>query len=210
MASTPNENAVNIDPDNNLLHRARIRRLQGEAIRDSILQLSGRLDLEMYGEPVPIHLTAFMGGRGRPRTSGPLDGAGRRSIYIAVRRNFLSPLMLAFDTPIPFNSTGKRNQSNVPAQALILMNDPFVIGQAKLWAEKLVAEGQSVNDRIESVYVSALGRAPSQLETEKAIAFIKQQAAELEIKESDVETSKDIWQDFCHVVFNLKEFIYIQ
>ena len=74
-----------------------------------------------------------MEGRGRPGRNGPLDGNGRRSIYIEVRRNFLSPLMRTFDTPQPFSTVGRRNQSNVPAQALILLNDPFVRQQTDLW-----------------------------------------------------------------------------
>ena len=78
---------------------ANIRRLEGEAIRDAMLAVSGRLDPTMFGPPVPVSPD---GVHGRPRpaeASGPLDGDGRRSIYLAVRRNFLSPLLLAFDTP---------------------------------------------------------------------------------------------------------------
>ena len=209
MSSQPNPDASSIDPDNNLLHRARIRRLQGEAIRDSILAISGRLDLKMYGPPIPIHLTKFMQGRGRPRRNGLIDGAGRRSIYIAVRRNFLSPMMLAFDTPIPFNTIGKRNQSNVPAQALIMMNDPFVIEQSKLWAESLVKDVLSTEQRIKAIYLQAFGREPSEVEAEKAQAFIKTQANALKVNDEDIESNVAVWQDFCHIVFNLKEFIYI-
>ena len=210
MASQPTESGSRLDPDNDLLHRARIRRLQGEAIRDSFLQVSGNLDLKMFGPPVPIHLTSFMGGRGRPGKSGPLNGAGRRSVYVAVRRNFLSPMMLAFDTPIPFNSTGARNQSNVPAQALILMNDPFVIEQAKRWAERIVTTDQTSTQRIEAIYQTALGRPPSEQESGRALSFIEQQAAEVGIDQTKINTSVEVWQDVCHVVFNLKEFIYIQ
>src|SRR5262249_30638086 len=85
------------DPDNSWFHRMPLKRLEGEAIRDEILAVSGRLDEKMYGPPVPTYLTEFMEGRGRPSKSGPLDGAGRRSIYLEVRRNFLSPIMRAFD-----------------------------------------------------------------------------------------------------------------
>ena len=99
----------------------------------------------MFGPPVNVFLTAFMAGRGRP-ASGPLDGDGRRSIYLGERRNFLSPMMLAFDQPIPFSSMGRRSVSNVPAQALILMNDPFVVDQAKLWASHVLsASGNDTN-----------------------------------------------------------------
>src|SRR4029079_19680611 len=100
MSSSPQDQiAEQHNPQNKLWHRAAIRRLQGEVIRDSLLALSGRLDETMYGRSVPVYLTPFMQGRGRPDVSGALDGNGRRSIYVAVRRNFLSPMMLAFDTP---------------------------------------------------------------------------------------------------------------
>ena len=84
----------------------------------------------MYGPSVPVHLTSYMEGRGRPGRSGSLDGDGRRSIYLSVRRNFLNPMLLAFDAPVPFSTMGRRNVSNVPAQALCLLNDPLVISQS--------------------------------------------------------------------------------
>ena len=89
------------DPTNKYLARFPVRRLEAEAIRDGLLAVSGRLDTSMYGRSIPVHLTSFMTGRGRPRKSGPLDGDGRRSIYTAIRRNFLSPMMLVFDMPYP-------------------------------------------------------------------------------------------------------------
>ena len=81
MSSRGDEAADAADPQNILLHRANLRRLEGEAIRDEILAVSGRLDPAMYGPSVEVHLTPFMDGRGKPGQSGPLDGAGRRSIY---------------------------------------------------------------------------------------------------------------------------------
>src|SRR5436305_6128702 len=77
--------AEQADPQNLLFHRQNVKRLEGEAIRDVMLAISGRLDVRMYGPSVPIFLTPFMQGRGRPKESGPLDGAGRRSVYVAVR-----------------------------------------------------------------------------------------------------------------------------
>src|SRR5262249_31419330 len=131
-----------IDPRNLLLHRMRVRRLEGEAIRDALLAVSGRLNRKRYGPSVAVHLNAFQDGGGRP-ASGPLDGDGRRSIYLAVRRNFLSPMLLAFDTPSPFSTVGRRTVSNVPAQSLILMNDPFVHQQARVWARRVLAGKKS-------------------------------------------------------------------
>ena len=211
MASKPNEAAATIDPNNQLLHRARIKRLQGEAIRDSMLQISGELDKTMFGPSVPIHLTEFMKGRGRPRKSGPLNGNGRRSIYVSINRNFLSPMMLAFDTPIPFNTAGKRNQSNVPAQALILMNDPFVIEQPKKWAEVLSRrQDDSIEERITLSYNEALGRPPTDSELSRSKDFIETQAAERNIEPGQILTHVELWQDFCHVLFNVKEFAFIK
>ena len=129
------------DPANILLHRMPVRRLQGEAIRDAILAVSGRLDKKMYGAPVAVHLTTFMEGRGRPGRSGPLDGAGRRTIYQEVRRNFLSPMMLAFDMPQPLSTFGRRTTSNVPAQSLIMMNEIHRKIQGTFRLRRYVAKG---------------------------------------------------------------------
>jgi mono/diheme cytochrome c family protein len=209
MDSRAHGNGQSVDPDNEMLSRFRVRRLQGEVIRDAMLQVSGQLNRSLYGPPIPIHLTDFMQGRGRPGSSGPLDGAGRRSIYTEVRRNFLWPMMIAFDTPIPFNTIGKRNVSNVPAQALILLNDPLVAGLSEKWAEKLIAEHESTDERIRVAFRSALGRAPSETEMSEFQSFIKSQAEIHQVGAGDIASSQPVWADFCHVVFNLKEFIYI-
>ena len=114
-----------------------VRRLEAEAIRDALLAVSGRLDPAMFGPSVPPYLSAVHGRPRPPEHSGPLDGDGRRSIYLNVRRNFLNPMLLAFDAPVPFSTMGRRNVSNVPAQALTLLNDPLVTHLARLWAEQI-------------------------------------------------------------------------
>ena len=207
-SSNPDKTALELDPDNRLLHRANIKRLSGESIRDTLLAVSGRLDSKMYGPSIPVHVTPFMQGRGRPR-SGPLDGQGRRSIYIAVRRNFLSPMMLAFDTPIPFNSIGRRNRSNVPAQALILMNDPLVTNLAQEWAKKLIEYSPTPENRIRFAYQAAFSRAPSDAEVTRSLEFLERQAQSLEVDTAQMVSDVRIWRDYCHVLFNVKDFIYI-
>ncbi|MBM4071468.1 MAG: DUF1553 domain-containing protein [Planctomycetes bacterium] len=190
-----------LDPENRLWQHRRLRRLEGEAIRDAMLSVSGRLDLRMYGPAVPVHLTEFQDGRGRP-SSGPLDGDGRRSVYLAVRRNFLSSFLLAFDAPIPFCTVGRRTVSNVPAQALILMNDPFVHQQAETWARRVLAMPATAQKRIESMYRSALSRGPTADEATACLEFLRMRQASA----SEVAA----WTALAHVLYNAKEFIYLE
>jgi hypothetical protein len=196
------------DPNNLLLHRMNIKRLEGEIIRDQILAASGRLDDRLYGKSVPVHLTPFMEGRGRPGVSGAVDGEGRRSLYIAVRRNFPDPFFQAFDFPNPHSSVGRRSVSNVPAQALALMNNPFVVEQARVWADRLIRETPhaTCEQRIDRLYLSAFGHAPGDDESAAGMEFVRQQAAEYNADESDPK----VWTDFCHVLMNVKEFVFVQ
>ena len=206
MSSQPgDDDAEQADPDNVLLHRMNVRRLEGEAIRDAMLAVSGRLDPKVGGPSVPVHLTEFMDGRGRPKSDGPLDGDGRRSIYIVARRNFLSPMMQAFDLPIPFTTIGRRNVSNVPAQALILMNDPFVVDQAAVWARR-TAPTTDRAQRIRQMYLTAFSRPPTPEEITDATAFLDGQRARYAAKDP---ADGRVWADFAHVLFNVKEFIYL-
>ncbi|MGI9549573.1 MAG: DUF1553 domain-containing protein, partial [Aurantibacter sp.] len=199
-----------LDPENTMLHHFPVRRLEAEAIRDGMLAVSGNLDLTMYGSPVPIHLTEFMTGRGRPKTSGPLDGAGRRSLYLAVRRNFISPMMLVFDAPIPFSTFGRRNTTNVPAQSLTLMNDPFIHQQASYLARNLLKqENSSITERVENIYLRAFSRPPTNQELREAEALLEDLAKEQDGSVAELKNDEQIWADFCHSIFNLKEFIHL-
>jgi hypothetical protein len=205
------ESSDRLDPDNVLLHRWTVRRLEGEAIRDSILAVAGRLDPTPFGPSVPVHLTEFMTGRGRPEGSGPLDGDGRRSVYLEVRRNFMPPMMLAFDTPQAAQTFGRRARSNVPAQALILMNDPFVQQQAALWAARMAADcgpNLDLGRRIDWLYAQAFQRRPTDEERVAALEFVEAAPAG-DSKRGDTKLAQAAWADLCHVLFNTKEFIFL-
>jgi len=196
MTSQADEKTDEADPNNLLVHRMRIRRLEGEAIRDAMLNVSGRLNPALYGPSIPVHLTPFQEGRGKP-ASGPLDGDGRRSIYLGVRRNFLSSFLLAFDTPAPFSTVGRRSVSNVPAQALILMNDPFVHNQADVWAKRVLAESTSDDQRIRGMYLDAFARPPSEPELRACASFL------------GMAPTQRRWADLGHVLMNAKEFYFV-
>lgn len=206
MASRADEKSEEADPQNRLLHRANIRRLEAECIRDAALAVSGRLDPKLGGPSVMPYLTEFMAGRGRPAKSGPLDGDGRRSLYIGVRRNFLTPFFVAFDYPVPFTSIGRRSVSNVPAQALALMNNPLFQQQAEVWAKKTLAvPGLNTAQRIDRLYREAYGRPVTASESSDAQAFLAEQDRAYG-KPDDPRS----WTDLCHVLFNVKEFIFIE
>ncbi len=205
MASRADATSDEQDPTNRFLHRMPIVRLEGEAIRDAMLSVSGSLNAEMFGPSIPPHLTPFMAGRGRPKKSGPLDGKGRRSIYINVRRNFLTPLLLAFDYPEPFTTIGRREASNVPAQALIMLNNPLVHSLSESWARRIV-EGpiDDLDGRIVAMYERAFSRPPTSNELAAASEFVEER-----LKEYDGDELR-AWRDFCHVTFNLKEFVFVR
>jgi hypothetical protein len=202
----PDPRSKAIDPENRLVHRARVKRLEAEAIRDAILAVSGRLDERLEGPSVRVHLDEFMTGRGRPSVSGPLDGAGRRSIYLEVRRNFLPPMFLAFDFPIPATAAGRRAQSNVPAQALSLLNDPFVAQQAQTWAKRMRGQGEANRDTdafLNRLYEAAFARLPTTGERALAKEFLRPS------KGDGAAEREEAWAGLCHVLLNVKEFLYV-
>jgi hypothetical protein len=157
---------------------------------------------------VPVHLTEFMEGRGRPGESGPVDGRGRRSLYIAVRRNFPDPFLQAFDFPNPNSTIGRRNVSNVPAQALALMNNPMVVEQAGVMAKRLLAAtpDASHEDRIRQLYAAVFSREPSPAELAEGREFLAGQSAALQAGDGDPR----VWADYVHVLMNAKEFVFVR
>lgn len=198
-ASVPRPESVQADVSNRFFHHVPLRRLEAEAVRDAMLTASGMLDRTVGGPSVAVHLTDFMKGRGRPEESGPLDGAGRRTLYLEVRRNFQSPLLTVFDFPTPFTTIGRRTSSNVPAQYLALMNGPLAHYLAEQWAQALL-DRPDLGDtwvRIEAAYRQGFGRSPSERERELGLDFL------------GPGTVED-WTAYCHALFQVKEFIHVR
>lgn len=202
--------AAEIDPANTLLHRMPVRRLEAEAIRDAILAVSGRLDPKLGGPPIPVHLTEFIIGRGRPDRSGPLDGEGRRSLYTAVPRNFLPTMMVAFDYPTPFSTVGRRNTTNVPGQPLTLMNDPFLHDQARFWADRVLRTmpGAADEARVRWMFETAFARPPADDELHTCLASLGDLRS---LHASAMTPTRDTapWADFAHALLTANEFLYL-
>ena len=209
MSSKPSDrSAARLDPENRLLHRMNLRRLEGESIRDAVLAISGRLNLQMSGPPVQVHKDDVVLFRGAPKKLGPPDGDGRRSVYLAARRNFLSSLLLTFDAPKPFATVGRRNVSNVPAQSLALMNHPFFHEQARRWARRLE---ETVGDlspalRIRRMYLEAFARPPTPTELNACLRSLDRMSRLLNRPPPGLSA----WEALSHALFNVKELIYIR
>ena len=210
MSSQASTRAAEIDPSNRLLQHAHLRRLDAEAIRDTMLSISGRLDPTLYGPSVAVHYAARRGLTEGDPNNGPVDGDGRRSIYQEIRRNAHNPFLEVFDLPKPATTRGQRDTTNVPAQSLALLNSPFVIGQAAEWGRRL-AEGEaaSVDGRIAHMFVKALARPPSAAERARVTDYLNAVAAERGVDRSLLLHDAAVWQDVAHSLFNLKEFIFI-
>ena len=163
LSTTPSSKALAKDPDNSLLSHARLRRLEAEPIRDALLAASRKINLGGVAE----------GGSVGGNTT-------RRAVYKQVKRNSLDPFLTVFDAPVPATTKGRRDATNVPAQSLAMMNDPFVIGAARDLAKN--AQGATEAERISHMFRLAFGRPASDRETTRAEAFIKG-ASEAEAKQ---------------------------
>jgi Protein of unknown function (DUF1553) len=209
QSSKSSADALSIDPQNRLLSHYPVRRLEGESIRDAILTVSGRLDRTMYGPSIDPY-------REEPKDyrklhQGPLDGNGRRSMYLKVTRHEGSRFLETFDFPNPTVTRGNRDTTNVPPQALALLNDPFVVSQSGFWANRLLSEqAPTVESRLDAMFRAALGRAPDDTERARFTGLAKELASLHKTAPDQLLGSRDVWKDMAHAIFNLKEFIYLQ
>ncbi len=194
MSSKSDPEATKADPRNELLHHYPVQRLEAEAVRDAMLAVSGGLNSTLGGPSVVPYISKYQDGRGKPKT-GPLDGDGRRSIYIQVRRNFLTPMFLAFDYPLPISTIGSRSVSTVPSQALIMLNNEFVLQQAAKWSGRVQAAATDDRERVRLMFSQAFARQPEEWELADSLGFLRQGRS---------------LDDLCHVLFNSAEFLYVQ
>lgn len=183
---------VEADPVNRLLSRRIPQRLEAEAIRDSLLFVSGALDPTQFGP-------------------GTLDSASRRrSVYFTVKRSQLIPAMQAFDAPEPLVSQGTRPTTTVAPQALFLMNNPAVRTWASAFAERMAPDReQPLTNAVSQAYSLALNRPPTESERIEALQFIEQQIARHEAVQRP--NARDLaLTDFAQVILSLNEFIYVE
>jgi hypothetical protein len=183
QSSDRDEAKAKVDPENRLVWRQPVRRLQAEVIRDSILAVSGRLNTTMYGP-------------GTLSEENP-----RRSIYFTMKRSKLIPSLIVFDAPDGTVGVGDRPSTTVAPQALHLMNNPHVRAAAYGLARRALGDGTiSDADAISRAYQIALCREPTAAELKAAVEFLKPHTG---------EAREIAMADLCHVLFCLNEFLYV-
>jgi hypothetical protein len=209
QSNAPNPAAYTIDPENRLLHHYPHRRLDAESLRDSLLTVSGRLDRSIGGQPVDPHRTAE--DPVKRLVSGPLDGHGRRSIYQKITLMEPPKFLAIFNQPLPKLTTGKRDRTTVPDQALAMMNDPFVLVMAEHWAKRVVQDTDcNVADRAARMFENAVGRPPSESESRRLSELSSLMAEMHGVDTTTIMSSVEVWKDVAHAIFNLKEFAYVR
>ncbi|HTM47284.1 MAG TPA: PSD1 and planctomycete cytochrome C domain-containing protein [Bryobacteraceae bacterium] len=211
MSAVQDARNAKIDPDNVLLWRMNRRRLEVEAIRDSLLAVSGQLDLNPPAASPVLHMSrGFDLGRGR--NNAPDDYSVKmkyRSVYVPVMRNFIPPMFEVFDFPEPSETKGMREVTTVPTQALFLMNNTFVIDQSKHAAEKLLAAGALTDEaRVTRVYREVLGRLPTADEVQKSLEFMKFSSAASDTGADPATAGQTAWGRLYQALFASAEFRY--
>jgi hypothetical protein len=201
-----------VDPANKLLWKMRLRRLEAEAIRDSILAVSGQLDPTIGGPP--ILSKAHADGRvviDDKKLPTPTD-ANRRSIYLLFRRTFNFSLLNVFDQPQVSVNCTRRDVSAVPLQALAMLNDPFVTEQAAQFAGRVVrlTDGSPAK-MIEYAFRLALARPPSAAEEKICARLLERQARIFrEAKLPAAAADRKALVELCHTLLNTSEFLYVE
>jgi hypothetical protein len=230
QASQPERNltaaqAAKVDPDDKLLWHARVKRREGESIRDVLLQISGQLNQRMHGPSAQPELPeAIFESRYAWYPDERPEDRNRRSIYVLTRRNLPYPLFAAFDQPDRHTSCPARSVTITAPQALAMLNGEFSLAQARHLGSRLLSAHS--NDRktlIRAAYLQAFSREPDGEEMAAAESFLNHQASLIaagsgrspavlpEPMPSGVNASlAGAVVDFCHALLNSAEFLYVE
>ncbi|MBY0458250.1 MAG: DUF1553 domain-containing protein, partial [Gemmataceae bacterium] len=214
LDSKNNPKNYDVDPDNTYVWRMAPRRLDAEALRDSMLAVSGQLD-----DKPPVGSAVSKAGEG-PFAAPRLGGGGvaqaindprnvQRSVYLPIVRDNLPEALALFDAPDPSLIAADRPTTTVPAQGLFLLNNPFVIRAAEAAADNLLKKTTADTERIQQAYLSFYGRLPNEKEQKNAEKFLKDYAAQLtKDRVPAARQQKETWAAFCQALFASAEFQY--
>jgi hypothetical protein len=204
QSSTPRADAEESDPQNTLLWRYPLRRLDAEALRDAMLAVSGELDATMYGSYTPT----ARDGTGEVVVDEKASGAHRRSLYMYQRRTQVLGMLESFDAPSIVFSCTVRPSTTVPLQSLKLLNSDFVRARATGLARR-VPRSQPENDAevIRQVYLITAGRAPTDAERDISLEFLATQPQQYP---DAADANERAWIDYCHMLLAGNAFLYVE
>jgi hypothetical protein len=204
QSSEPRDGLDAIDPENRLLARFPVRRLDAEAVRDAMLHVSGELDVRAGGPYVASKRTA----EGVVEIPENADGARRRSVYLQQRRTQVVTFLQLFDAPAIVGPCGKRSPSTVPLQSLALLNSDFARTRARSFAARLGREGgDDTEKRLTQAFRLACGRPPHEPEREACEKFLDAQRT-VYAKAKDADTRA--WTDLCQMILASNAFLYVE
>jgi hypothetical protein len=235
--SARNELAAQADPENRFYARMKLQRFESEMLRDAVLAVSGRLNPEPFGAPVPI--ANDEAGRvvtGRQKNNGNNDpvlvdpigeAAFRRSVYVQVRRTLPLTVLDAFDAPIMTPNCEARNVSTVAPQSLTMLNDSFIAEQSKYFADRLLAEHPGdARAQVARAWRLAYGVAPRSAELTRSLVYLaeeteairaqiaahpkKQQKKDDKSAPSEPEPQKLALASFCQALISANRFLYVE
>ncbi len=203
-----------VDPDNSLLWRMRLRRLESEVIRDCMLSVSGKLNAAIGGPAVPTTTQADgMVIIDQKQIADPSDQF-RRSMYLVARRRYNLSMLGVFDHPVMSTNAKERGASAVVLQSLMMMNDKEVHTQSGFFADRVLSmTSGKATDRgvVEAAFRISLGRFPDESEARTLIGLLGRERERFrEAKKSEAEVSREALASICHVLMNANEFLYVE
>jgi hypothetical protein len=208
MSSAASEDGLKLDPDNNLFWRYNMRRLTAEEVRDTILNVSGKLNLKQGGPSVYAPIPrAVLAGQSVPGngwgTSSP-EEASRRSVFVHVKRSLLVPILSSHDAADSDSSCPVRYTTTVPTQSLGMLNGDFTNQEARHFAERLAKDTPGdLSAQIRRGLRLTSGRTPSEKEIAADLAFIQRLQAEDKLDEKQALTQ------YCLLLLNTNEMLYL-
>jgi hypothetical protein len=219
LARLVDQRAQLLDPDNRLLARHSVRRLEAEAIRDAVLAVSGQLNDKMFGPPVPVmedEVGQFVlgienkNGENRPGPIIAMHGEDhRRSVYAQVRRSRPLSVLDTFDAPVMEPNCEARVASTVTPQALLFMNNEFVVGQSDVFAGRVQREaGNDVKAQVIQAWRLAYGAAPTSIELTESLAFLTEQAKHFKPGKNG-DPARQALACLCQALLSANRFLYV-
>jgi len=203
-----------IDPDNRLLGRMNLRRLEAEVVRDALLSVSGQLNTKMFGPAAPVSPdevgqvviaidTRDSAGRPTDTVKG-LNGEDlRRSVYVQVRRSMPLGVLEPFDMARVVPNCERRVHSTSASQSLLMLNNPFVSQQAELLAARLRAMSQDAEQQLQLGWRLVYGRVPTEQDLQNARDFLNDASAD----PAGANAALGLW---CHALFCSSGFLYVE